>query len=263
MTLIREVRMRPRLWAPQQNTHRDPATIATLRRDIAQVMSNKFNLPFTGDDIARQWKYLKDQHKRYLRKRQRFESDDRLKSHKVPVFQYAKIMNFLVEESPFHASHVTLDSSQSSLCDPQQPQPEVETRACSSRGSDSTQDEDRKEIHLLPSTMATIHDASFSIFEQQLQQDNSHSRMEENTEWRNGVIASEQMSRKSFDEACTFQQTCHSALDEHEQFGKTVTAALRRAAAQNPAIAQRFRIGVTKMLVELEEEVMVAITRKQ
>ncbi|VDM23996.1 unnamed protein product [Toxocara canis] len=133
--LIHEYRKRPALWTAQQDRRRCTVYAqCALRHEIAQLMSAKFDFKITGEDVARQWKYLKCQHRRYLRSIKRFEDD----GIKRPLFQYAKFMNFLLKDDDY-MSGLGLEK-QFVLNEQQQPQLEVESLAWSV-DSDGGQDE--------------------------------------------------------------------------------------------------------------------------
>ncbi|KHN74731.1 hypothetical protein Tcan_14708 [Toxocara canis] len=84
---------RPPLWNYLDLYYKNSSFTNDLRNEVATILSAKAGVPISADEVAKQWKSLKDQYVRYLGKVNRFTVG---LEQKLPTFKFSRRMKFFV-----------------------------------------------------------------------------------------------------------------------------------------------------------------------
>uniref|UniRef100_A0A915BK47 MADF domain-containing protein n=2 Tax=Parascaris univalens TaxID=6257 RepID=A0A915BK47_PARUN len=91
--LIDAYQSRPPLWNHLDACYKNSALTTDLRNEVAAILSAKACVQISGDEVAKQWKSLKDQYLRFLGKVNRFSVG---LERKLPKFKFSRRLQFFM-----------------------------------------------------------------------------------------------------------------------------------------------------------------------
>uniref|UniRef100_A0A0M3IEI9 MADF domain-containing protein n=1 Tax=Ascaris lumbricoides TaxID=6252 RepID=A0A0M3IEI9_ASCLU len=91
--LIDAYHSRPPLWNHFDACYKNSALTTDLRNEVAAILSAKACVQISGDEVAKQWKSLKDQYLRFLGKVNRFSVG---LERKLPKFKFSRRLQFFM-----------------------------------------------------------------------------------------------------------------------------------------------------------------------
>uniref|UniRef100_A0A1I8EZN4 MADF domain-containing protein n=1 Tax=Wuchereria bancrofti TaxID=6293 RepID=A0A1I8EZN4_WUCBA len=90
--LIQEMKKRPCLWDHNHPKYRDLQYAASERNEVIESFYHRTGYALNADDIARQWKSLRDQYVRFINKIRNMEPND----CRFPSFKFSEELKFLM-----------------------------------------------------------------------------------------------------------------------------------------------------------------------
>ncbi|MCP9262878.1 hypothetical protein DINM_006253 [Dirofilaria immitis] len=90
--LIQEMKKRPCLWDHNHPKYRDLQYAASERNEVIESFYHRTGFALNADDIARQWKSLRDQYVRFINKIRNMEPND----CRFPSFKFSEELKFLM-----------------------------------------------------------------------------------------------------------------------------------------------------------------------
>ncbi|VDM96587.1 unnamed protein product [Thelazia callipaeda] len=90
--LIQEMKKRPCLWDQNHPKYRDVQYAANERNEVIESFYHRTGYALNAEDIARQWKSLRDQYVRFINKIRNMEPSD----SRFPSFKFSEELKFLM-----------------------------------------------------------------------------------------------------------------------------------------------------------------------